>query len=512
MNNELTLGEKAVQFLYSIGLPPMRILMGLIALLVIGAIFGVLYFTQFADDGSATERSEDSGNSERATQSERTTHQFDLTLDQEIDNLEFFGGSNAGYIIVATAQQRQTEEIEKLLQRSDLTAEQKVKIDRMQLRNYQALVELCLNSGVSPEMDLQSFSEFAATVESSDNEELKDLASYAIVKVAAIAFAKLPTKANADAAIEALRAQRSCFLENEQRAKILLAIFLKAQDAKPGDVNANRCLESIGEVFAESNLAVVQKLSRQVDEFTLFTKFQVSTLERRIRYRDRKALLDLDGALRVIEAHPEVEISKWRALIRAYEASISTGRFQDLETARRIVGDLVVKLPDSDPKKLELIELLDNQKRRVSQIGKVMDVSGNTVDGKAIEKTTGEFTVLVFADTRPQSTSILRELTTSRMDVSSNFRPMVSYKDSFTKADMRKVASIPSWIFMADDATSQKYTESFPVDFYPYILLLDKEGVVVAADVSLVQAANRIAKLEKASRDKSSNSDALNSQ
>lgn len=495
MTDKLTSSQKLVEFLYSVGLPPMRILSGLIFLLVIGTIAGSLYFLNF--DSFRSAKGSDDGTNSEFVEDDRATYEFELTLDQQIDELTFFDTRNRNYVVVYGELQNQNEAIEKLRQRSDVTPEQTAKLDTIQLRNLQTLLLETLNKGVSAETERKAFDDFANKMANSSNEKSKNFAAFALARIAVNEFVPKPTEAKGQAVLDALNQHQASFVNTTSRAELLLTGLLQCRQQNPDNEIVGKCVATFGKLLEASNDAKIKNLAKQIGEFSLFAKINIGTLENRIRYRGRNALMDLDNALRVLEAHPEVQTSNWKELMRCYEASLSIGRIADFKTGRNITGELAARLPDSDERKAELLDLLTRQQKRAQQLGSQIDIAGDTLTGEQILPSEDEYTVLCLLDRSPNSARIMQELSNSQQERGKTFRPIIAFKDPFSKSDTKKIKLVPRWILVANEDTAKKYFEAVPVDFYPYLLLIDKNGVVVSQNLSLVQVANRIATLDK---------------
>ena len=79
MNNELKFNEKLIQFLYSIGLPPQRLLQGLICLLVLGVIVAALFFLNFDSFGGGSNQANNVASTD-PTKNKVLTTEVDLDL------------------------------------------------------------------------------------------------------------------------------------------------------------------------------------------------------------------------------------------------------------------------------------------------------------------------------------------------------------------------------------------------------------------------------------------------
>ena len=491
MKDQMNPGQKLVQFLYSIGLPPARIRTGLITLLVIGAILGGVYFLNFDSFRSASGRDGDSDT--ELVENGRTTDE----LDQQINELTFIDPRELNYVVLYGEVEKQNEAIDELRKRSDITTEQTGKLDEIQLRNLRNLYMQTLGQGSSADIERESFETFANKLLSSSNEKSKDSAGFDLTRLAVNVFSRKPNADDGQAALDALNQHQSSYVNNNKRALFLLRQLLTCQQQNPGDEVARNCVATLGKILATSTDDKIQDLAKDIVEVSLFKGLEIGRLEKRIRFQDRQALADLDNALRVLESHPELAIEKWELLMRSYEAALSTGRVNVFNTAKRIMGELVAKLPDSDERKTRLLNLLTRQKQRAQQLGKPMDLTGVTLDGKQIVQSNAEFSVLCLLDRSRKSVELVKSLSKSQSQLGTTFRPILAYKDKHAKEDKEKASTFPPKMLFADNETAAKYLASFPTDFFPYLLLIDKNGILVAGNLSPLQVENRIAALNK---------------
>lgn len=495
MNEELKTSEKFVELLYSIGLPPMRIFRGLIILLVLGAITTGLYFFNF--ERIAGEKANQESNSDASTESERKPYEFESTLDQQINDLAVIDAKNRDYVAFYSDLKQQNETIEQLRSQSDIDSKQIGKLNTIQLRNLQTLAIAAEQNGIDADIEMKAFIDFASKLAAESDQELKDLAGFVMVQTAVKLFESSPIESKAKTTIESLEQYRESYIAHKSRSNQLVGMLLKCSAKNPKNDAVSKCIAAIGKVLNSSPEESIKTTGGQLLEYGLFSNLQFATLEERIRYRERNALQDLDDALRVIEANPNVDLNKWQLLMRCYEASLSNGRMQDFNTARNIMKELITKLPGSDERKPDLLRLLERQTIRAERIGKPFNLSGTTIKGRQLQEKSSEYSVLIMLDRSRSAGEIMRRLSTKRAEGGITYRPVIAFKDDFSEADQDKIGSIPNWVVVADDDTSRQYRSAFPIDSFPYLLLIDPEGIVVAGNLSLVQAANRIAALEK---------------
>ncbi len=506
MKHELGPTQRAVEFLYSIGLPPLRILRGLITLGLISLVMAGVYFVAFSglldrEVAEVVEEVEEFDEAENEAPvespepaSERTTYEFELSLDQQIDELYFGGAEDKNYVVFAGEVEKQNKTIEALKQRNDLTAEQAFKLDRVLLRNGQEFLVRKLNARVFQPQDAVEFRTLANSLKSGQNEKLSDLASYALVNVGADIFLKSPTEQNASDLVQTFSQNKSSFLNDVKRTNAILAKLMKLKETDSRNKLADKTIEAFGQLLSQSNAEAVKLISDYIDEYSLFAGLDLQSLEEQVRFQAPNALQDLDDALRVLEAHPEVDLPKWKLLIRAYEPALSIGKQSVFETGWKIASGLVNQLPDSDERKSELQTILKKQVARARMVGSTVDLSGKHVSGGAISFP-ADYTLLVFSDRSTKSMALMGQLRGDLLEGSQFYTPIVSFKDDFTAEDMERLDQIPRGIQISSFESAKNYAKKFSIDYYPYVVLLDKQNIVIDVDLSLVQAANRVAAL-----------------
>ena len=495
MNDELRFNEKLLQFLYSIGLPPQRIFHLLICLLVLGAIVGVLYFSNLEGLAGGSKRTDDVTSTD-PDENKRLTNEANRDLETKIDELSFFDPSEMGYIVLSGEVQKQTELIAKVRQHENISLEQLKKLDGIQLRNLQTLAVRSMEAGVTSGGEMTAFVDFAETLASSDDEKLRDTARFSLVRTAAVTFTVAPTEANAKTAIETIKARQTTLVDQHTRSEMIFKTFLDFRENNPTNKFVDQCIETLGTTIDTSTEPKTLELAATIRDFRLLSKIQLSTIEDRIRFRDSSGLEDLDEAFRVIEANPSINIETWELLIQSYEASLSNGQLHNFSAAHMKASELVAKLPDSDPRKAQLSEALDRQKQRAQSVGTPFDLSGNTFNGKEITQSAKGFSVLCFVDRSKVSAAMTKDLV-NRLFNGIPFRPIIVFKDDFSEQDQEMIKQIPGQFFVADRQTAIKYFNAFACDNYPYLVLVDGKGIVTAVNLSLVQVANRIASLQK---------------
>ena len=504
MNQELGPIQKFIQFLYSIGLPPMRILRGLIAIVLIGAVIAGIYFFNFGDLSRSARSDEDEQESPTATstrEDDRPNYEFELTVDQQIDEMLYFNPDPVSYVVVASEFLKQNENIATLRQQGGLSDLQSTRLGQIELRNSRVLVERQMLAAIDATESLNSFESLAQSFVDGPDETLQDLASYSLAKTSLTKLGYFPTEANAKQVIETLQTQKPSFLNNPNRVQLLLSQLLGVKDKNPDNTFIGGILQSIGQTLIQSDESEIVRVGNQIAEFSLFDKFGMSTLAKRIRYQDNDALVALDNALRVLESNPDVKMNIWTILMGASEALLSNKKISDFQTAHGILDDLVMKLPDSHELKAKLTKRLESQVKRLRKVGTSFDARGKTIQGRPILPSTSEYTLLLFCSRNEESGNMMAELMKKGPEAGGTFRPIVSFKDAFAENDYSHLNLIPDWVFVSSDETANLYKDEFSVDAFPYLFLIDKSGVVVELNLSIVQAQNRIAAIEMKNRD-----------
>ncbi len=501
MENQPTLKARVREFFFSIGLPPARLRQIAICLAVVGVATALVFFTKFGGDDSAPR---DTNNDQLATDTDNTSQPTrtkpELTVDQKLDKLSTFAAKNGNFFSIASEIEKRNSTLKQIRQQNQLTSPQRKKADLIQLGNHETLVMKMLSQGIESEKEMQTLEQFCTSLLEHEDPELRDLAGHKLAIAAATKFTLSPAEQSLQQVRQSLTTHKQSFLNDMNRVQELGNIFQRAKIQHPTKTVIDDAFSDFGSLLAESESSEISDFGIGLCEISLFSKFNLATLPNRIRYRDRRALDDLDGALLTLENHPEVQIEWWKILMRSSESFLSTERFEDAATASNIIGELVAKLPDSDERKAELLEILERHKQRASAIGSSFDVSGTTVQGVPIPPSSNEFSLVIFASRNRKSRQILQELNENGIETGRRFRPVVSFADAFTESDREHFETIPPGVIVASDETARKFADAFPVDFYPYAILIDKEGKLVSQNLSLIQAANRIAKIESTER------------
>ena len=492
MNEKLGFSGRIIQFFYAIGLPPMRILQGLIFVLVAGLIFAGLYiFDVNALFQSADKSDPNNDEASKVVVTQSSSTQFDASLDEEVDELYYFRlNENANYVVAIGQIEQQREKINELLKRPDLSADHKQKLQHSLLRHGKDSLRRNFNANIDSRSQLEDFTEFANSFVGGEDKKLEDFANFGIASSGILLLRSEPSKANAERLSETFLKTKSAFVESNERAKTLLSELLETRQLHPDKPHIDAVIDGFGKLLSGSKEESVAKLSTQIAEFSQFSTFDIRTLENRIRYRAKGSLQDLDNALRVLAVHPQTDISKWKMLIRAYEPSLSSGQPAVLQTGWKIVNDLVRKLPDTDEKKAPLITVLENQLQRSKKLGTDFDRTGDTFQGRPLDANENHAQLIVFCDRTKKSGQVLKYLRSQQDDGVQLRRPIVAFKDDYTREDRQKADQSPRGIQLASHDTSQKFIKQLSIDFYPYVALIDPQGKVAALDLTVDQAAS----------------------
>ncbi len=490
---------KAVQFFYSIGLPPARIAQCAVGLLL-AAVF-VYWVFQPADETDDKER-KDVAEIAPVVDEPKIAKPADvaLTVDQQIINLALTDTASNNYVYLASEIQQRNGEIEALRQREDLTQAQKNKLDQIQLGLQILLVEKMIEKRISYTAEEVAFKKSAEILLNSPDQDLQNFAGNAVTYIAARKFSMNSNEENFESAMALVRKHQQAILIDKNRCDALLDAFLVAWKRAPKNPFANQSLQTIGEIYSRSDSQATRTSGTELQELVLFADFDLPRLEEEIRFRDRNSMQQLDDILRVLEKHPEVTLKRWKKIMQSYEAFVSTNQIENTQTAINIMDDLTGKLPDSDERKQQLQQLLERQKTRILAIGKPFDVTGIKVTGGEILPSANEYTVLLFADRTVPSKTSLEELTRTNFSIGAGMRPIIAFKDPFAESDKDRFREIPANINVADHETAKSYLAKYPVDFFPTLILIDKQGTIACGNLSLLQAQNRIASFESRER------------
>ena len=502
MNHKPNPIEAFINFFYAIGLPPLFLLRGLISLLLIGLVIGGLYFVAFENPFKSV-KNEDSLNAVEGVEESRDPSSSPLTigssLDGQVDDIYLFSPTNKGYLIVLNELESERGKINELLKDPSLTEDQKYKLHHTLIRHTQELLLQKLRLNDYQPGDYAQYKEFASAYIDGQDSELEGLASFSLVNILTVISQKKPSESRSEELIESLKANSDSYADDFQRANSLLSVMLGTQKLFPGQPHIDRTIQEYAKLLAKSETDKVKLLSSQITEFSLFADYDLGNLENKIRFRHPGVLDDLDNALRVLAEHPDSDIETWRLLIRAYEPSLSNGQPQVMETGWKIVNEIVSKIPSSDERKAKLVSLLENQRKRADWLGKRFEVKGETPLGEPITWLRSARQLVIFANRNVASVELLESLTNQQANNVQFHQPIVIFKDDFSEADIERIRNVRNnYLQIVSHEASKGLIEAAGIDFFPYTMLLDADGVVTELDLILSQAAHRIAVAENA--------------
>ena len=496
MNEKPGFFVRIVHFFYAIGLPPMRILQGLIFLVVAGLILAALFVFD-TDELFKTADKPDPNQGETTEVVAAPVSQFGSSIDEEIDDIYYFRvNENENYVVAIGKIEQQREKIEELLKRTDLNADQKQKLQYTMLQHSQDALRRNLRAKIDSEIQFEEFTKFANSFVGGEDKKLEDFAKFGLASTGILLLQNDPSEENAERLAETFRKTKSAFVADEKRANKLVSELLRVRQLHPEKPHVDATIDEFGALLGESTDKSISELSTQIAEFSKFSTYDISTLENRIRFKAEDALQDLDSALRVLADNPETDIYKWKLLIRAYEPSLSNGQPAVFETGWKIASELVGKLPDEDAKKASLTAVLESQLQRSETLGSPVDLAGDTLTGRPIDLNDKQAQLLIFCDRTRKSGQLLREFRTRQSEGVQLRRPIVAFKDDYTENDLKQADYTPRGIQLASHETAQQLIKGLSIDFYPYVVLIDSQGNVAALDLTATQAANRMQKTE----------------
>jgi hypothetical protein len=474
------------------GLSPMKVFLSLLLLVALG---GLIYYVVFAKvPGSETVAK---------SPSEMKLQKTELTVDQRLSRMSSFKPSSDKSFLATIDEMVDFEnELEILESKPGLTEQQKSKIELLHVRNQSIIVMTMVRNKVDCETEKAKLFRYCTQRIDSTDEQLKENSRYWLCIIPTIEFAENPSDETYREFAAALTSYPDGYLKSPVSAAVLCELLVEM--SKGGSFKkefARKGYSLLIEQLAKSKLKSIHDIGNKMQEYANFGEYDLKTLGDRLRWSNPSGKRDLTGAFESLVANPNARTQTWVTLIRAYENLLSTDKIEETGAAWKKMWDLSSALPATKKKKL-IQDILDRQRTRAMSIGSPFDISGTTAADEKDIVNNKEFTTIVFCDKSKGSMNALFNLGKTIKEQQLNYLPIVAFENELTKEDISSLHMVPESVAIASHKTAKKYFEAFPVDFFPYLLLIDKEGNVISANLGFDQVPNRIAAVKSAQRRK----------
>ncbi len=476
--------RKIDDFSKGIGLSPSRILF---AALLVGGLALLIYWV-----GSGDTKEADAPR----TQSESERQKLELSTDQELERIFNTPPADSRNFMFAMNQMNEFEkELSKIESSRELTEAQKQKLERIRLRNQSVIVTLMIRNKITCEAEKKALFDRCQQHLDSPNELLSEASHFWLCTVPAVEFCERPSQQTFNSFATAIRDYKKGFIITPRHSENLAALVKALASRSEQTLGyAKKAYLALAEQMATSDVQDIRFIAERLNELALFGEFNLTTLDYRIAWSDPTAAEDFRGAVEVLSEHPDSDVSVWATIIRSYESFLAIDQIEKVGRTWQEMWELSGKI--SDPENMKVVrDVLSRQKERAMSIGRPFDITGAKLPtGEAIGLDGQDYNVIIFCDKGRESIGSLVKLGSANKEGQVSYRPILALEEK----DIDSLKSVPKNIAVATYATSTKYLEAFPADFFPYILLIDKSGNIVAANLQIDQVANRVAKLEAA--------------
>ena len=485
--------EKVQNFSSGVGLSPARIAGSLLLLGLIG-----FFIFSIATTG------EEEKSDEPVTISEDKALKLELSTDQILQQLsDAKVNPNQNFVVIIDQMAAHERELEKIESSIEPTEAQKVAIEKIRLRNKSVTVSLMMNNKVACDREKVDLLNFCLARVDTENPEIRESCRFWLCSLPAIGFALDPSAATLQSLSSALRKYPDGYLESPEKAATLAALMFRV--GKQSDENTEyikKVYVELADQFDKSDLQDIKDIASTLRELSIFGEFDLPTLENRILWGDPSATDDLAGAFDAISEHPTSNPETWLTVIRAYERYLAVGKIEQAGKSWQKMWAYSEQLKNEKSKKA-IQDILNRQKTRALFLDKTIDVSGYLLpDNEPIEANHQKYYAIIFCDKQPNSLRALVKLGEVANTERLKYLPVLVFENELSDNDMKTLHMVPKEIRIANFETSQKYYSMFPADFFPYVLVVDKEGKVISVNVDMEQIDSRVARVEAQKRRK----------
>ena len=262
-------------------------------------------------------------------------------------------------------------------------------------------------------------------------------------------------------------------------------------------IRDSESIAHLGKILQQSENVTEQEAGRSLLEFLDFAEFRLADLEQRVRFLDRDAAADVQGSLDQLRRNPDVMSVRWKLIIRACEAFVSISETQRFEKTWAELSEISNTIPESNPLRREVQNLLKRQKERVSTVGRTLDPRGVTIDGQPPQSLDERYSLVVFADVSEKSLGILRQLANTAATSGEKYKTVVAFKDGVERPDPAAMPLISGNLQFASEDAVKNYQDQIPIDFFPEIVLISRERRILATNLSPEQVFGTITDIEE---------------
>ncbi len=432
-----------------------------------------------------------------ATPSRMKLQQQDLSDDLKLEQMLNSTPSKGANFLAVIKQMSDFEvELDKIEASSELTESQKFKMERIRIRNKSVVVMTMTRKKIDCKTEKSELYRYCEQRLDSSDEQVRETARFWLCAIPTIEFTQSPSEENYQKFADAVTQYPEGYLLTPEHAATLSALLYNMGNSSAQNRGfALKGYRVLIEQFANSKLEEVQRMGVKLESLAVFGSFNLPTLAYRIMWGDPTGSKDLEGALTSLLQNPDADLETWVTLIRAYESYLAIDKIEETGTAWTRIWDLSNSLPESE-KKTALQKILNRQRARAVAIGSPFDTSGFVMPNKQpFDRGEKDFVLVVFCDKGSNSLEMLVRIGKAVEEQQIAYHPVLAFEQELTKTDIDSLHMVPREISIASFETSQKYAQAFPTDFFPYLVLIDKNGNIIAANVDIDQVPTRIAKV-----------------
>ena len=424
-----------------------------------------------------------------------------LSLDQQLNNLWEERGDDIPNIFSMVGKLKScNKEAMLLLQRDDLSLNQAIRLKKLLLRNLRTSVVQLLEFDVDASQEIAELVRHADEFLDHTDTELRQSAQQALCVASVRSFAQDPTSEALNRLIPTLENYSESFVDDQEQATMFYKVLLRARNRFPENQWVARSLSELGVLLSQSSISTIRDLGALSGDSSVYAKFKLQFLEEKIRFNERGADAVLNRAIETLGQHPDSSFETWRMLIQISEAHIASQGIENITRARSRFQKILGVLPDNDVKKTQIHSLLERQRIRLSKLENTLSAMSLLSNERNNSVRKYEYTVLIFGSRNAQTLSALSYLSPSEIPQKRRYQALVVLSDQPDEAETAELKSL-----IGDDVeiTTPEFSKlcagEFPTDFYPYVLLLDKQNKIVAANISMSQVAPKISLVENSS-------------
>ena len=456
------------------GMPVSRVLTVIVGLLILG---GAIQYAIREGDAKGEVDATSAVDVTREVDAKREAEQSSQYTSEELEKKDFLTAVTFPNGFSDFPLPVQIEKLDLMIDRCNHLIEQKSDYSVMVQKKLPALLALkgtaMARSGLDPAPSLELLQQHVGRI--ADSSAQKDQHQYLLVSTYMKVLAADPDSDFYNHAITAISAIQETTPVPKDQATASVEAAMKYHHECKDKVQSGKLLQLLGERVAMAKDQNVSKLGPSlVDYVNFFSNYQGAAIQTKSWKELESETLQL---LKQIDETPPQTLWTYNLLMSVTEQHLYGG---DKGVALKIVDQLISVASSSDAQIRDaVLPKLEMLKTRINLFETLFPLSGFDVAGKTIGPPETEQTLIFFFNPNEKNSrsALMRVADNPRREAWSTTTYLVSVAELPAEL-VDQLKEIDSSNIVTDRPTSEEWLEKSGVEQVPYLIRLDKEGVV----------------------------------